>query len=244
MTIEFFLKLNLLSFFRNPLTDDQQLFIDRTNKVLKILRRLSDKAMELVAYNLIRPAEQWYETFLEGRNASGLPPFTWEEFTKVFMMRFLKREKYVADFERLKQIPGMSVAEYKEQFTKLSRYAHHLMSIETMRVRRFVHGLADPLFSNLLSMVGRMSYVEIMDAAYGHEIEREEQKVSKESGKKQMKGSFSGGAQSYQGRRQASSIGANSVRPASMSASPSGSQVGSVSQPDLQGSEQLTPPGN
>ena len=68
----------------------------------------------------------------------------------------------------------MSVAEYKEQFTKLSCHAHHLVSTETMRARRFVRDLVDPLFSNLLPMVETMSYAEIMDAAYSLEIGKEE----------------------------------------------------------------------
>ena len=74
----------------------------------------------------------------------GLPPLTWEEFTEVFMMRFLsfnKKEKYVADFERLRQTPGMSIAEYEEQFTNLSCYADHLVSNDTMKARRFVRGI-------------------------------------------------------------------------------------------------------
>ena len=93
------------------------------------------------------------------------------------MMKFLptnKREKFVAKFERLKQTPWISITEYKEQFNRLSRYALHLVSIETMKVRRFVRGLADPLFSNLFPMVGRISYVEIVDVVYGLESRREE----------------------------------------------------------------------
>ena len=79
----------------------------------------------------------------------------------------------------------MSVAEYEDQFTSLSRYVYHLVSTDTLGPKRFVRGLANPLFSNLLLMIGRMSYVEIMDAAYGLEIGREEQRAAKESGKKQ-----------------------------------------------------------
>ena len=68
----------------------------------------------------------------------------------------------------------MSVIAYKEQFTKLSGYTSHQLSTETMTVKRFVRGLADPLFSNLYPMVGRISFAKIVDAAYGHEFRREE----------------------------------------------------------------------
>ena len=53
-----------------------------------------------------------------------------------------------------------------------------------MKARRFVRGLVDPLFSNLLPMVRRMSYAEIVDATYDLEIGREERRAAKESGKK------------------------------------------------------------
>ena len=114
------------------------------------------------------------------------------------MIRFLpihKREKFAAKFERMKQKPRIFVIEYEEQFTRLSRYAPHLVSTETMKVRRFVWGLANPLFSNLFPMVRRMSYPKIMDATYGLESRKEEWKATKESGKKQkMRGSFSSGS--------------------------------------------------
>ena len=68
----------------------------------------------------------------------------------------------------------MSVIEYKEQFTKSSGYTPHLVSTETMKVKRFAQGLVDPLFSNLYPMVRRISFAKIVDAAYGHEFRREE----------------------------------------------------------------------
>lgn len=48
------------------------------------------------------------------------------------------------------------------------------MSIETLKVRRFVWGLADPLFSNLFPMVRRMSYAKIVDAVYDLEFRKRE----------------------------------------------------------------------
>ena len=59
--------------------------------------------------------------------------------------------------------------EYEEYFTTLSRYAPHLVSIENMRVKRFIRGLADPMFSNLFPMIRRMSYAKIVDTTYGLE---------------------------------------------------------------------------
>ena len=97
--------------------------------------------MELVAYNLNRHVDQWYKILLKVRNASRLPSLTWKEFTEVLMMKILpvnKREKFAVEFERMKQTPRISIEEYEEQFTRLSKYAcPHLVSTETMKVRRF-----------------------------------------------------------------------------------------------------------
>ena len=104
VTIESFLKLNSTTFSRNPLIDDQSLFIDHTNKALRPLKCPSDRVVELAAYNLNGSSEQWCKTLLEGRNVARLPLFTWEEFTEAFMMRFFhvnQKEKFVAKFERL-----------------------------------------------------------------------------------------------------------------------------------------------
>ena len=76
MPIESFLKLNPPTFIGTPLIDDPQLFLDRTNKVLRTFKCPSDREVKLVAYNLNRPAKQLYETLLEGRNASRLPFLT------------------------------------------------------------------------------------------------------------------------------------------------------------------------
>ena len=73
MTFESFLRLNPPTFTGNPLIDDPQLFLDRANKAFRFLKYMCDRAVELVAYNLIGPVEQWYEALLDGRRATGQP---------------------------------------------------------------------------------------------------------------------------------------------------------------------------
>ena len=57
------------------------------------------------------------------------------------MARFLsasKRANLVVDFEKLKQILGMSIKEHNMEFTQLSRYAPLLVVTEALRVERFI----------------------------------------------------------------------------------------------------------
>ena len=81
----------------------------------------------------------------------------------------------MAEFERLWQTVGMSVAEYDAHFTRLSRYTPHLVAIETIKVRKFVRGLLDPMFTTFSPEVRRMSYAEIVNVTYGIESRREEE---------------------------------------------------------------------
>ena len=102
-------------------------------------------------------------------------------------MRFLpanRKENLAAEFERSKQIAGMSVTEYKAHFPWLPKYAPHLVPTKTKRVRRFVWGPVDPLFTIFFPMIERISYAEIVDAEYSLESRKKQQKVTKESSKK------------------------------------------------------------
>ena len=50
------------------------------------------------------------------------------------------RDKQAKNFDRLVQ-GSMGVAQYEAKFTDLSRFAPHLVSIETLRVKKFRNGL-------------------------------------------------------------------------------------------------------
>lgn len=147
-------------------------------KALRALRCASDRAVELMAYTLQGSVGQWYKAFLDSKTVTRLLPPLWEEFTKSFLARFLlinKWEDLVAEFKRLWQTVGMSVAEYDAHFTRLSRYTPHLVAIDTINVRKFVRGLLDPMFTTFSLEVRRMSYAEIVNATYGIESRREEE---------------------------------------------------------------------
>ena len=72
------------TFMGNLMSEDPQLFLDKTLKVLCVLECSIMKAVELVVYKLDGLAEQWFETLRMGRSTA-LPPLTWEEFSYAFM---------------------------------------------------------------------------------------------------------------------------------------------------------------
>ena len=119
------------------------------------------------------------------------------------MVRFLpasRRANFVANFERLKQTPGMAITEYDIEFTRLSCYAPQLVATEALRAKRFIQGLANPLFTTLATQISKVTNIETMDAALLIEYGKMERRASKEAAKKPMTlGSFSDGSSSRGG---------------------------------------------
>ena len=91
---------------------------------------------------------------MEDRLYSGNPP-SWEEFKEGVMDKFISpavRQNWALQFERLKQTPGVSVAEYAREFLRLSKYASYVIPTEAAQVERFRAGLIAPLYKNLHAM--------------------------------------------------------------------------------------------
>ena len=77
----------------------------------------------------------------------------------------------------------MTISEYDIQFTRLSRYAPHLVSTEEMKVKRFVNGLRDYLFRSI-HFTETMTYTQVLDAALRFESRVRERQVERESRKR------------------------------------------------------------
>ncbi|XP_072081185.1 uncharacterized protein [Arachis hypogaea] len=259
--IEKYLKLNSSTFNGDSLDEDPQQYLEDAKKVIRALKCTKEWAVKLVSYNLRGSARYWYESLLENKEAAGLPPPSWEEFTEEFLARFYPANKQAEDaiaFERLRQ-ENMTVTEYAKEFTRLSKSAPYLVNSEEMKVRRFVRGLAEPMFTTLMPEVGRMSFKDVLNSAYGIEAGIVERNAFKDVGKKpKMKGQFSGGASlgrfqshhgqtnqqgysGYRARPQASFGGVTSSGSAPMSVSNPRPFVKSTSQSSAQGSNQTRP---
>ena len=70
-----------------------------------------------------------------------------------------------------------------------------MVSIDALRTKRFIRGLANPMFTILSSHVRRIIYAEAIDAAIRIEASQLEQKAAREATEKpKLQGSFSGGS--------------------------------------------------
>ncbi|XP_070039093.1 uncharacterized protein [Nicotiana tomentosiformis] len=68
---------------------------------------------------------------------------TWDQFTRIFLDRYIppsQREELRVQFDQLQQ-GELSVTEYEERFSKLSRHALMIIPTDIKKVWRFVAGL-------------------------------------------------------------------------------------------------------
>jgi hypothetical protein len=118
-------------------------------------------------------AGAWWDAYTTAHAAPNT--ITWQEFTESFrnhhipagVMRLKKKE-----FLSLKQ-GGMSVAEYRDRFIELSRYAPEEVADDPKKQERFLEGLAGPLRYQLTSHTFQ-SFQQLLDKAIVLESMRRE----------------------------------------------------------------------
>jgi hypothetical protein len=156
--------------------------------VLKILTTCQCDDREKVLYAARRlqgSASAWLDAYTTAHAAPDT--ITWDEFITNFrshhipsgVMKIKKKE-----FLSLKQ-GGMSVAEYRDKFTELSRYASEEVAKDTKKQELFLDGLAGSLQYQLMSYPFP-TFQQLVDAAIRLEHKR------KELGKQKRKATSSG----------------------------------------------------
>uniref|UniRef100_A0A6N2MM29 Retrotransposon gag domain-containing protein n=1 Tax=Salix viminalis TaxID=40686 RepID=A0A6N2MM29_SALVM len=130
------------------------------------------QAVSLVSFRLEGDvSSSWFKSRKRARPLHG--EWTWEEFSTMFLDRFLPqsvRDARLYEFERLSQ-GSMTVDEYDMKFTQLSRYAKHVLPAEEWRVKRFIKGLKSFMYIMMVSQVFS-SYSSAVD--YARLIEEQE----------------------------------------------------------------------
>ncbi|XP_070036828.1 uncharacterized protein [Nicotiana tomentosiformis] len=129
--------------------EDPKNIIDDVQKIFQVMHAIDTEASELAAYQLKDVANTWYETREESQWEDAAPT-TWKEFADAFLEHFLPIEVLEAkalEFERLKK-NDMSVNEYYLKFVSLAKYAPEMVCDMRARVRWFVLGLLDDLFTD------------------------------------------------------------------------------------------------
>ena len=144
-TQEAFLKQMPPSF--NGTTDplEAERWVFKMEKIFKFLECIDSQKVNYATYMFDGPIELWWKSkeriFLEG--IGGNAQISWAEFLKKFYDQYFIecfRDKQATAFDELVQ-GSMGVAQYETNFTELSRFAPHLVTIEALRVKKFHKGL-------------------------------------------------------------------------------------------------------
>jgi hypothetical protein len=143
------------------------------NKKLNITQ-CNDREMVLYASGRLEgAAADWWNAYTVAHAATDT--ITWQEFQEAFRTHQiqsgiikLKQKEFLA----LKQ-GNMSVSEYRDKFTQLSRYAPDEVDTDPKRQERFLDGLIGPLNYQLQSHTFP-NFQTLLDKATGLESKRRE----------------------------------------------------------------------
>ncbi|XP_070036713.1 uncharacterized protein [Nicotiana tomentosiformis] len=148
-----FINLDPPVFTRADPNEDPQVFIDRMQRTLRVMKDTTIESIELASYRLQDVAVNWYESWELSRGEDA-PQAIWQEFTKTFRRHYLPPEFRRARVDRFLTLwqGNMSVREYNLQFDCLPRYAPTIVDKMEDRVHRFVMGLKTHLLNNCMSV--------------------------------------------------------------------------------------------
>jgi hypothetical protein len=146
-TIAEFMKLDPPQ-FKGEVGEDPERYIEEVSRICEVLECSAEKTLKFASFRLKGIAYDWYDAFIKGRPVDA-PNMTWPDFKRELVERFLPRNERQARAKKLEQLKqeNRTVAQYLQEFTRLSRYAPHLIPTEEERVQRFIDGLKPELRS-------------------------------------------------------------------------------------------------
>ncbi|XP_061993339.1 uncharacterized protein LOC133711199 [Rosa rugosa] len=125
-------------------------------------------------------ARFWWDTVKRVTLPATMELMEWAVFKEKFLEKYfpqVERDKKELEFIQLTQ-GKMTVIEYETKFTKLSRFAPHMVDTDDKKARRFIGGLN----SNIRRMVTQrgITYEEAVDKALTQEEENQKYRIEKE----------------------------------------------------------------
>ncbi|XP_070039402.1 uncharacterized protein [Nicotiana tomentosiformis] len=156
--------------------EDPQVFIDRMQRTLRVIKATVTESVELASYRLQDVAVNWYESWELSRGKDS-PPTVWQEFTKAFLCHYLPPELRRARIDRFLTLQqGNMSVRYNLQFDSLARYAPTIISKMEDRVHRFVMGLELHLLNDCIPVSLQLDMDISRIQAYAQGVEERKQK--------------------------------------------------------------------
>ncbi|MQL67905.1 hypothetical protein Taro_000159 [Colocasia esculenta] len=158
-----FRSLNPPRFSGSTVPDEAEHWLKETERIFRVMQCAAGDKLLLATFQLQKDARAWWES-VEATRENG--QFTWNEFKEAFNSKYFServQERKAAEFATLKQ-RSLTVAKYEAQFSRLERYADHLVNTERMKAKHFLNGLK-PQYITQLAPLDIQTYVKIAKKA-------------------------------------------------------------------------------
>ncbi|XP_074335026.1 uncharacterized protein LOC141672325 [Apium graveolens] len=145
---------------RRPRAEQTQSTIEKTFEIVGVEE---DKKTIFAAFMLKGEANYWWEA---KRTIEDNPVIPWERFTTLFLEKYFPRhleQQMELKFLELKQ-GSMTVAEYENKFSELSRFVPYHVDTEEKRTRCFQLGL-QPWIQNRVAVLEISNYATLVHKA-------------------------------------------------------------------------------
>ncbi|XP_058092385.1 uncharacterized protein LOC131238805 [Magnolia sinica] len=156
------------------------------------------ESVELLSYLFEKEADLWWESVLRSIPEGHI--WTWEEFEARFNVKYLPQtyqHERENEFLRLQQ-GGMSVTQYENRFTELSRYASEMSANEAIKMRWFTAGLRSGIRSKICC-VNIRTYSELVEMSI--RAEQDEERVAQNRSQLGPRNRVEGPSSSFTGKR-------------------------------------------
>nr|XP_027093480.1 uncharacterized protein LOC113713872 [Coffea arabica] len=170
--LERFQKFSPPKFLGGPDPERVERWLETMINIFAALNYAEDRQVQFAIFQFEGPARVWWYVIGAKWEREGTA-WTWVNFVREFNEKYLPpivQEKRQDDFIKFRQ-GTLSVSEYETQFTKLSKFAPKLLSMEQRRVRRFVQELNVEIHE-ALAAAQINTFTEVLEKAQSIEIAR------------------------------------------------------------------------
>ncbi|MQL97840.1 hypothetical protein Taro_030537 [Colocasia esculenta] len=192
-------------------------------KIFRAIRCAEDDKVTLATYMLQERADVWWSLILCTRFEDGAVEVGWDEFVRLFQAKFVPehiQDKMEHEFLSLTQ-GSMTVLEYEARFSKLSKYAPHIVTDERRKAKTFVMGLRPSLRMRLVAFDHR-NLDEALSVACRQEREMEQYLEEKKASQKRPAAPFQRQERKKAAHQSPQHLAASGSRQVSSQHSPSG----------------------
>ncbi|XP_049381677.1 uncharacterized protein LOC125846323 [Solanum stenotomum] len=136
-----FVMMNPPDFLGLQVGGDPQNFIDKVNKIFRVMQVTGNDRVEWASYQLKDVSHIWLTQWKENRGTDAFP-ITWECFNEAFVDKFFPRELREAKSQEFMNLTqgSMSVQQYRLKSTQRSRYALYMVADSRAQMNKFLYG--------------------------------------------------------------------------------------------------------